>query len=306
MVVISTPIHTHVALAEIALRAGADVLLEKPPAPSLAEFERLEAIVAETGRSCQVGFQTLGSGAVDALRGAIVAGDLGELRGIGGTGSWLRRGSYWRRSPWAGRRTLDGANVMDGAVTNPFAHAVATALALDGSTRAREVAGVEAELFHANDIEADDTSVVRIETVRGTRITIAVTLCAPVSSDPVLIVHGTEARAELSYARDLLRIGPGAAGEHKRLDLLENLLAHRADPAVPLVAGLERTGGFMRVLEAIRTAPDPAAIDPALVQWRTDAKGEYPVVTDVEHWIGRAADELATFGELGAPWAHRA
>ncbi len=49
--IISTPIQTHVPLAELAMRAGADVLLEKPPTASLAEFEQLSAVVAETGRS---------------------------------------------------------------------------------------------------------------------------------------------------------------------------------------------------------------------------------------------------------------
>src|SRR5882757_2888304 len=41
VVIISTPIQTHVPLAELALGSGADVLLEKPPAASLAEFEHL-------------------------------------------------------------------------------------------------------------------------------------------------------------------------------------------------------------------------------------------------------------------------
>ena len=60
VVIISTPIQTHVPLAELALRAGADVLLEKPPAASLAEFEHLLSVIDETGRSCQVGFQVAG------------------------------------------------------------------------------------------------------------------------------------------------------------------------------------------------------------------------------------------------------
>src|SRR2546422_8442267 len=37
VVVICTPIQTHVPLAELAMRAGADVLLEKPPPASMAE-----------------------------------------------------------------------------------------------------------------------------------------------------------------------------------------------------------------------------------------------------------------------------
>ena len=59
VVVVCTPIHTHFALASQAVRAGCDVLLEKPPTSSLDEFEALLALVAETGRSVQVGSRPL-------------------------------------------------------------------------------------------------------------------------------------------------------------------------------------------------------------------------------------------------------
>ena len=58
----------------------------------------------------------------------------------------------------------------------------------------------------------------------------------------------------------------------------------------------------MRVLEAIRTAPEPRPIDPSSSSGAPTRKGEHAVVADVEHWIDRAANELATFSELGAPW----
>src|SRR4051794_27140598 len=39
--IVCTPIHTHSDLALTAATAGSDVLLEKPPTPALADFERL-------------------------------------------------------------------------------------------------------------------------------------------------------------------------------------------------------------------------------------------------------------------------
>ena len=39
--VISTPIHTHLEIAEAALRVGAHLLLEKPPVTSVADHEQL-------------------------------------------------------------------------------------------------------------------------------------------------------------------------------------------------------------------------------------------------------------------------
>jgi predicted dehydrogenase len=306
VVVISTPIHTHVPLAELALRAGADVLLEKPPAPSLAEFEQLSAVVAETGRSCQVGFQAHGSGAALALASIVADGTLGEIRGIGVTGTWVRTRSYWERARWAGRRTLDGVAVVDGAVTNPFAHAVATALLVDGSGRADQVESVETELFRANPIEADDTSAVRIRTTRGTTVVAAFTLCAAENTQPRVIVHGSTGQAVLRYTSDELEIvtaGGTTATQYGRDDLLENLLDHRLDPAVPLLAPLAATGAFTRVLDAVRSAPPPREIASELVRWDGAGPDAHPVVPGIEKWIDQAAEQLALFSELGAPWA---
>lgn len=309
VVIVSTPIHTHVPLAELAVRAGADVLLEKPPAASLEEFEKLSAALAETGRSCQVGFQSHGSRASHRLAELVAAGALGEIRGIGAIGNWVRTQEYWQRSRWAGRRTLDGVAVVDGAVTNAFAHATATALLIDGSGEAGDVTSVETELFRANPIEADDTSTVRVRTARGTTLLTALTLCAAEhDGSPLIVVHGSAGRAVLQYTHDRLEVttpdGRTEYSEHDRVDLLENLLDHRADPGVPLLAPLAATGGFTRVLDAIRAAPPPREIAPALVRWQGDGLQRHPVVQDVEKWVTRAGEDLALFSELGAPWAH--
>ena len=68
VVVLSTPMHTHLPLAEAALATGAHVLLEKPPTPTLDEFHRLVAASAASGRAVQLGFQSLGSSAVPEMR----------------------------------------------------------------------------------------------------------------------------------------------------------------------------------------------------------------------------------------------
>jgi predicted dehydrogenase len=305
VVIISTPIQTHLPLAELAMRAGADVLLEKPPTASLAEFSQLSAVVAETGRACQVGFQAQASQATLRLAEMVADGRFGEIRGIGAVGKWVRKAQYFQRARWAGRRTLDGVAVVDGAVTNPLAHSTAAALLLDGSQGLDDVRSVETELYRANSIESDDTSTVRLVTGRGTPILIAVTLCASEHLEPQVIVHGSEGRAVLRYASDTLEFDDGTVRKFEREDLLENLLDHRADPAVPLYVPLSATGGFTKVVEAVRVAEDPAGIPPECVRWEGDGLERHPIVLDVEKWIDRASDELALFSELGAPWTQQ-
>ncbi|QQQ79695.1 PmoA family protein [Saccharothrix sp. 6-C] len=294
--IVSTPMHTHVPLARQVLDAGAHLLLEKPPTPTLADWHDLVGRAA--GRPVQVGFQSLGSHAVRRLALLMRSGALGEIRGIGVRGTWSRDDTYFTRAPWAGRRTLDGLPVVDGALTNPFAHGVATALALDGSTGVDDVRDIELELLRSRDIEADDTSCLRLRTRNGTVVVVAVTLCAEVVREPVIVVHGSRKRAELHYTEHRLVID-GIEERHRHDSPLRNLLDHLEDPAVPLQAPLAATGAFTRVLEAVRTAPDPVPIDPAWLR----RNGKRVDVDGVDHVVAKAAEHLRTFAELEVPWS---
>lgn len=296
--ILATPIPTHAELTLAALAAGAHVLVEKPTAATLADFDRMERAAAESGLACQVGFQSLGSAAVPAVRGMIAEGVIGRVTGIGVAGSWPRPASYFTRSAWAGRRRLDGVDVVDGALTNPFAHALATALAVAGTEGRGAVASVETELFHANAIESDDTSAVRVTTAGGPPIVAAVTLCAAERDEPYVVVHGERGRITLRYTLDEVQVDDGPVRRFGRTDLLRNLVDH-VRSGEPLLVPIGRTGAFMEVLEAIRLAPDPLPI----ADEHQDRSGEGRVLPGVAGLVDACADRLALFSEVGAPWA---
>lgn len=304
--IVCTPIQTHTELALTAARRGAHLLLEKPPAPSFAEFRRMADGVAAAGVACQIGFQSLGSHAVPAIRKLIEEGAVGELLGVGAAGAWVRDEAYFRRAPWAGRRRLDGTDVVDGALTNPLAHAVATALALAGADRSDDVLHVETELLRAHAIEADDTSCVRVLTAHGTQVTVAATLCAATTAEPYVVVHGSRGRITFWYRQDrvlLQRAGHGPEElSYGRTPLLDNLVAHVTegrDLLVPPAA----TGAFMRVVEAVRLAPDPLPLPAGA--WRTAPGESAPrrIVDGIDRLVDASADTLRLYSELDAPWA---
>ncbi|MFP3714147.1 Gfo/Idh/MocA family protein [Puerhibacterium sp. TATVAM-FAB25] len=310
VVVLSTPIPTHLPLARAAMEAGADVLLEKPPAASLAEHAAIVEAAERTGRLCQVGFQTFGSHAVPAVRELARSGAVGDVVGIGAVGTWVRTTGYWGRARWAGRRRLDGRDVVDGVVTNPLAHAVATALAVGGALAADDVAEVVLDLRRAHPVEADDTSSGRVTARDGSRFGFGLTLCAPEASSPArVLVLGTRGEIELAYETDRVTVRtPDGVTErtYGRTPLLDDLLDARAEREAGRAAALRcdarSTGAFMRVLEAVRTAPDPAPLPAATVAWHGEGDERRAVVADVETWCERAAREQRTFAELGA-WA---
>lgn len=324
IVVLSTPIHTHLPLARAAMEAGIDVLLEKPTTASLAEHAELVAVAERTGRLCQVGFQTFGSHALPAVVDMIARGEVGQVTGIGAIGTWVRTAAYWARSPWAGRRRMGDRAVVDGVVTNPLAHAVATALWVGGARNSTDIAYVNTDLWRANPIEADDTSSLRAVGTDGTRYGFGLTLCAAERTPARVLVLGTDGEIELEYEHDVVRLRTGrvvAEKQYGRTDLLENLL--RARTGERLLCDVRDTGAFMQVLEGVRTAPDPAPIGDAYVDWadglaaapgggppgkiggaqgNPEGDSRHPVVHDVAEWCERAAREQRTFTELGAPW----
>ena len=302
--VICTPIPTHTDLALTAARRGVHILLEKPPAPSYAEFRRMADGVAEAGVVCQIGFQSLGSRAVPAVRELMAEGAIGEIVGIGGAGAWARAEAYYRRAPWAGKRRLNGVDVIDGVLTNPLAHAVATALALGGTVHAEDVTAIETELLRANDIESDDTSCVRVTTAAGPQVVVAATLCAEDPDEPYVVVHGEHGRITFWYKQDRVLLQRASHGpeefEYDRTDLLENLVEHLTDGAGLLVTP-DATGAFMKVVEAIRLAPDPVPLPDGT--WHLLPDEQRRVVPGIDGLVAAAADTLALYSELGASWA---
>lgn len=305
VVVIAAPIGAHFSLAEIALDAGADVLLEKPPVASLADFHRLLRTEQRTGRVVQVGFQSLGSAAIELLRAD--AFDIGEVARVDAVGAWSRTVGYWSRSPWAGRRSVAGRPVVDGVVTNALAHAVVTSLAVVGCRKSEDVASVDTDLYRANAIDSDDTSVVRIHTVDGPEITCALTLCAAEEREPVVHVEGARGRVTFAYKDDRVEVetpSGTSAQTTGRTDLLENLVGHRRD-GTPLLVPLVGTGAFMRVLDAVATAEEPVRIDPRAIRWEGEGQERRAVVEGIEPWLEKAAATGLTFAELGVGWALR-
>ncbi|WP_432991341.1 Gfo/Idh/MocA family protein [Dactylosporangium sp. CA-233914] len=276
VVVVCTPPHTHLPIALDVLDAGADLLLEKPPVLSLADHRRLAE--AARGRVLQVGFQALGSPTLPLL-----AERVGEVVSASVAGAWWRPDSYWARSSWSGRRGRDGALV------NPFAHALMQALAITG-IRPPWTIGLDRYRTRAS-VEVEDTATLRLSVPDGRSVFVAVTLCSGDFVPGDITVAGRDGTAEVGYTQDRLggQVVPG------RIGLLSNLLDHR-DHDAPLLVPLERTEPFTALAEAILAGDPPALLDPARLVRREDGV-EIPGAAAL---VRRAAAERAHFHEIGA------
>ena len=191
---IPIPIHLHAQAAIAALEAGANVLVEKPLAASIAQVEAIREAERRTGRWAAVGYQDFYRPSTHAIRRDLDAGRIGRVKRITWTGFWPRGDAYYKRNNWAGRLTMAGMPLRDSPLNNALAHFLNLSLfwAGAGSASAAMPLRVEAELFQCYPIESFDTAVLQIFCDTGVRIDAAVTHCCRVQHPVCLTIEGEQ------------------------------------------------------------------------------------------------------------------
>jgi predicted dehydrogenase len=110
-VLVLTPPNAHLELAERCLRAGKDVLVEKPLEVSLDRAERLVAASRQAGRRLGVVLQHRFRPASLRLREILAAGSLGRIEAASMTVPWWRPQAYYDE-PGRGTLARDGGGVL--------------------------------------------------------------------------------------------------------------------------------------------------------------------------------------------------
>ena len=163
------PPHLHVAWSLKALEAGKHVICEKPIATSLADLDRLEAAVIETGRQVFPVFQYRFGPETAKLRAMMAAGLTGRPLVASVETHWRRDAAYYD-NPWRG--TWKGE--QGGAVLGHAIHAHDLLCAIFGP-----VDKVSAMLAtRANPIETEDCAALAFRMANGALATSSVTLGA--------------------------------------------------------------------------------------------------------------------------------
>ena len=148
LVHICTPPQQHCAQAVECLKAGVTVIVEKPPALSLAEFDELIAAERRSPAQVAVVFQhRFGSGAV-RLRRMAVAGELGRPLLATCATQWYRDDDYFS-APWRGSWENEGGGPTMGhgihqfdlllSVLGPWQEVTALAVRQARATRTEDV-----------------------------------------------------------------------------------------------------------------------------------------------------------------------
>jgi len=313
LVVISTPIHLHKPMCIEALRSGCHVLLEKPPAVTVQDIAEMLAAQRSTGLTVQVNFQNTSGQAFRLMLQKLREQAIGKVRSVTGIGKWKRLQAYYERTPWAGRLTHDGRLVLDGTLSNPFSHLLNNCLiaAFAGEEETSLPTRVQAELYHAYDIEGDDTSCVRIDTPHGVSIRFYSTLCHGESTEPVIRVEAERGEMVWGYRNRLTiteadgRQTDYTFGEEQGVEAMYlNCFAAIRERRTELFSPLSSTYRFVASLNAaLESSGPPRAIPFEYIRRQREQQSELRTIDNISAAIDEAALSGKLFSELPAPWA---
>ncbi|GAB3609969.1 Gfo/Idh/MocA family oxidoreductase [Humibacter ginsengiterrae] len=264
IVVVLTPSGLHVRLAETALNAGSNVVIEKPLDVSVPRARRIRELAdeaAKRGLVATVISQHRFDPASAVVARAAHSGELGVLTSAVASVAWWRTQEYYDSGQWRGTWELDGG----GAVMNQGVHTVDLLVWFMG--RPVAVYAHTARLAHER-IEVEDTAVATVRFDNGAIAVLHATTAAFPGLSVRVQVHGSNGSAviendQLAYfasggtAETYGNADPTrSAGENRASELVEpSQLYGSPRGADAFVVGHRRQ--YDDIVDAIRTHREP-------------------------------------------------
>lgn len=168
VVVLCTPPHLHRQQVEVCVRAGRDVVCEKPLVGSVREVDELVTLAEETGRSITPVFQYRFGRGLQRLRALVDAGRTGRPFVATVEVAWTRSQGYYDEAAWRGR----WATELGGTVTVHAQHHIDMVLHVLGPPAA--VWATTSTLVNLG-IETEDCAAVVLRYADGSLVTVTAT-----------------------------------------------------------------------------------------------------------------------------------
>ena len=310
-VLVPTSIDSHYEYACKVVERGFHVLLEKPPVATIQDLDRLIELQRESGKFIAVNFQHLYSDVTQQLKKRLSSGEFGAVECVKGHALWPRPESYYSRSFWSGCLRCNGNWVLDGTLGNPLAHLLAEVLYLASSGRGMVLpVRVEAELYHANDIESEDTSVVRLETENDVPVFFCASLCGDkippilceIETDQATIHLHDYRHAEIHYrdGREEVLGNPESNEQADRNLMIKTVCRALLHNERPMITVEECRPYMLAWNGAFESAGQPKTV---AFDRKESEHGTMRVIDGIKELSQKAVREQQTFSELGIDWA---
>lgn len=309
--IVPTPIHLHVRQTLALLRAGINVLVEKPLAADVTEAQRVVTASRETGRFVAVGFQYLHAPEVNSLKARLLAGAIGKIRRISTYTAWPRSHQYYSRNAWAGKLLVPDGCVLDSPVTNAMAHFFMLLIYFAGGSESAgaSVTEMSAELYRVQEIESFDTAVLTLRAQSGCVLDFYGTHSSRDIVRPMLQIEGDAGTAE--WVQDTRAVLRNASGQIEfiapteaivRETMLRDVLARLRGEnrfICPPELALEHVRCVAALHEQVRINQVPQR----LLRVRQQDDESFTFIDGLDEILASAFDRRVSLRAAGADWA---
>lgn len=193
---ICTPSGMHVDMAVPAVKAGKNIIVEKPVDIRVEKIDELIEEGKNAGVKMGAIFQSRTTPLNKRIKDVIEKGRLGKLIGVHAMLPWYRAQSYYqgRHGSWKGTWNMDGG----GSLMNQGVHTVDLLQWIAG--RVKSVFGAFGVFGH--DIEAEDKTAAILKFENGAVGTLTTTTCAYPGLSQIVLIHGD--KGTISWGEDQL------------------------------------------------------------------------------------------------------
>ena len=155
---ICTPHYLHFEMIQKAIKAGKQILCEKPVVMTKNEFNSILNIKEYENVCCIV--QNRFNPSVQKLKEIAESGHLGAVRAVKGIITWQRTAEYYRHDKWRGKWSTEGGGVL----INQAIHTLDLMIYIAGNVKSVRATR---ENFSLPEIEVEDTCTARLEFEQG-------------------------------------------------------------------------------------------------------------------------------------------
>ena len=330
LVTLPLPIQLHAKMAIDCMERGLNVLVEKPPAPTLAEARQIAEAVQRTGKLCGVSFQLNSSLLLRTMCNIVAAGKLGTVQSLSSLNLTQRYDSYYARTPWAGKIRANGAIVRDGTLNNPFAHNAQFLFTVAQAAAGALVQPVEleAELFAGHDIETEDTTSIRARLSSGAMLNFYSSVCTAENNLQRMRIEGTKGvinwdnandpQAQVEYSDGMVETLPNVVPNLASNDtvshggtteaMFRNFIEVLEGKSSRLACPIEDTLAFAEFVEKTFEGEKITHLHdtPYAIRVEVEANGQQQIATylqDAAAYLKEAYTTGKLLSEIGAPWA---
>jgi predicted dehydrogenase len=308
---IPTGIHLHALMTVDVLRAGVNVVVEKPIAATVQEVAEMKKASEETGRFVAVGYQTMYVPETIAMKKKIVEGALGKIKTVKCRACWPRNEQYYTRNNWAGKLRVGNSWVLDSPFNNALAHQLNMICFLGGSEfrKSARLVEAQAELYRANPtIESLDTACLKFVSDSGANFFFIVTHASEEGFGPEISVVGEKGRIDWNNQETVFNIEGKvetlASTTHAQLrEYLHEKVQQRVSDESAFICDPDIAGTQTLCVNGAHDSTDILPVDPEFVRKIMMNDSSVYAIDNIYGIIEEAFNQEKMFSELSVPWA---